>query len=66
MQPDRGIIDRTVGRSNGLFLGYIATGMTREELVRRWKSGEFPELHEGLAKQAMADAGLSFRMTKGG
>lgn len=63
---ERGTIDRTVGRSNALFLGYIATGMTREELVRRWKANEFPELHEGLAKQAMADAGLSFRMTKEG
>lgn len=46
-----------VGESNGRFLGYVANGMSRAEIEQRWRDGEFPELHPGLAKDAMAACG---------
>lgn len=47
-----------VGESNGRFLGYVANGMSRSEIEQRWKDGEFPELHHGLAASAIKEAGL--------
>jgi hypothetical protein len=54
----RGTIDRTIGVGNGTFLGLVAAGTSRAELVRRWKAGEFKDLHEPLARDAMAWAGM--------
>ena len=42
-----------VGESNGRFLGYAANGMSADELRKRWKEGEFPDLHPALAKAAL-------------
>lgn len=50
-------IDRNVGVGNGRFLGHVANGMPRAELVKRWQDGEFPDLHEGLAQSAMSEMG---------
>lgn len=47
-------IDKTVGTGNGRFLGDVANGMSREELVKRWREGMYPDLHAGLAQEAMA------------
>lgn len=44
-----------VGEGNGRFLGHIANGLPRAEIVRRWKAGEYDPLHSGLAKWAMGD-----------
>ncbi|MCW1431383.1 hypothetical protein [Novosphingobium sp. JCM 18896] len=46
-------IDRTVGIGNGKFLGDVANGMRRSELEKRFRAGEYPDLHSGLAKEAM-------------
>lgn len=53
MPPDLFSVPARVGEGNGKFLGHVAIGMSREELIRRWKAGEYPYLHEGLAKDAM-------------
>lgn len=51
-------IDKTVGVGNGRFLGDVANGMSRAKLIERWKAGEYPDLHDGLAKEALATRGL--------
>lgn len=53
MPPDLFKVPARMGEGNGKFLGDVANGMSREELIRRWKAGEYPDLHEGLAKDAM-------------
>lgn len=47
-------IDKTVGVGNARFLGDVANGIPRAELIERWRSGHYPDLHEGLAREAMA------------
>ncbi len=47
-------IDKTVGQGNARFLGDVANGIPRAELIERWRSGHYPDLHEGLAREAMA------------
>ena len=44
-----------VGEGNGRFLGHVANGLPRAEIVRRWKAGEYPHLHEPLARHVMKD-----------
>lgn len=51
--PEIAPIDKTVGAGNGRFLGDVASGMSRAELVNRFRNGEYPDLHPGLAKEAM-------------
>jgi hypothetical protein len=53
MPPDLFTVSNPVGLGNGKFLGDVANGMSRDELIRRWKAGEYPDLHEGLARDAM-------------
>lgn len=60
--PDnRGTIDNSVGQGNGRFLGHVANGMARAELVRRWKAGEFPDLNAEIARQALSQPVLSMK-----
>ena len=58
MTRPRGTIDRTIGVGNGTFLAHVATGMSRDELVKNWREGRYPDLHEPLARDAMAWAGM--------
>jgi len=54
---DRGRIDRAIGKGNGMFLGHVANGMTRAELERRYRAGEFPDLNPMIAAHALKEAG---------
>lgn len=47
-------IDKTVGQGNARFLGDVANGIPRAELIERWKEGLYPDLHGGLAKEALS------------
>ncbi|MEW9855915.1 hypothetical protein [Novosphingobium sp. M1R2S20] len=58
MRPERGTIDRSIGRGNGVFLAHVANRMPRPEIERRFKAGEYEDLHKGLATYAMAQAGM--------
>lgn len=51
-------IDNTVGTGNGRFIGMVANGTSRSEMVRRWKLGEFPDLNPLIAQYAMSHAGM--------
>ncbi|WP_157088935.1 hypothetical protein [Novosphingobium capsulatum] len=55
MQPDLFKVPARVGLGNGNFLGDVALGIDRDEMVRRWKRGDYPDLHPELAKYAMGD-----------
>lgn len=50
-------IDRSVGVGNGKFIGHVANGMSRADLVQRWKAGEFPHLNKTIALNALSYAG---------
>jgi hypothetical protein len=45
---------RDVGKSNALFLGDLANGMTASELRTNWKAGKYPGLNEQLARDNLA------------
>lgn len=51
--PEIAPIDKTVGVGTGRFLGDVANGMRRAELVKRWRDGLYPDLNEALAKEAI-------------
>ena len=53
MPPDLFKVPAPPGQGNGKFLGDVANGMSRADLIRRWKNGEYPDLHEELARDAM-------------
>ena len=38
------------GKANGRFLGHLANGETREQLMQRYKAGELDGLNLDLAK----------------
>ncbi len=63
MQPNRGQIDPTIGRGNALFLGDIANGKSRAEIEQNFRAGRYEDLHQGLAQQAMKDAGMGLTTT---
>lgn len=49
----------TIGKSNAVILGLIAERrITRSELNKRIKAGEFPDLHRELIADALREAGL--------
>ena len=42
--------DRTIGKSNGQFLGHLANGKSRAELLAMHQRGELPGLNTDIAK----------------
>jgi hypothetical protein len=63
-QRPRGTIDRTIGVGNGTFLGHVANGMPRAQIVQNWRDGRYPDLNPTLARHSLQERGDGMQTTE--